>query len=94
MDLKNYLDNLPRGGVSSFAGALDISSVYLFQLAARQNKREPSPELCVRIEKATFGQVMRWDLRPTDWNRIWPELMTVPGAPAVPQEPAAAEQGA
>lgn len=94
MELKPYLDALPRGGVTAFAEALEISTVYLFQLAARQNKREPSPELCVRIEKATFGGVMRWDLRPTDWWRIWPELISVPGAPAIPKEPATAEQGA
>jgi DNA-binding transcriptional regulator YdaS (Cro superfamily) len=34
----------------------------------------PSPENCVVIERATGGLVTRKDLRPDDWERIWPEL--------------------
>lgn len=49
-------------------------------------------ELGAEIEART--DYRRWDLRPMDWWRIWPELVEAPGAPAVPQEPAAAEQGA
>lgn len=45
--------------------------------------RMPSPENCAAIEKATRGLVMRWDLRPHDWDRIWPELKKAKGAPAV-----------
>lgn len=45
--------------------------------------RIPSPENCVAIERATGGAVMRWDLRPDDWDRIWPELIGTEGAPAV-----------
>ena len=40
-------------------------------------------ERCVQIEHATSGAVRRWDLRPTDWHRIWPELIGQPGAPEV-----------
>jgi DNA-binding transcriptional regulator YdaS (Cro superfamily) len=36
--------------------------------------RVPSPENCVVIERATGGVVTRQDLRPADWERIWPEL--------------------
>lgn len=32
-------------------------------------------ERCVAIEKATKGMVTRKDLRPADWQMIWPELM-------------------
>ena len=32
------------------------------------------PVLCVLIERATGGQVTRKDLRPNDWQDIWPEL--------------------
>jgi DNA-binding transcriptional regulator YdaS (Cro superfamily) len=33
-------------------------------------------EHCVAIEKATGESVTRRDLRPDDWERIWPELVT------------------
>lgn len=45
--------------------------------------RIPSPENCVSIEQATGSAVRRWDLRPDDWHRIWPELIDTEGAPAV-----------
>jgi DNA-binding transcriptional regulator YdaS (Cro superfamily) len=38
--------------------------------------RPAAPELCVLIEKITNGAVTRRDLRPDDWHRIWPELVT------------------
>lgn len=84
MNLRTYLDSLPRGGTAKLADALGISSVYLHQLAARQGDREPKPELAVCIERATHGAVMRWDLRPDDWHRIWPELVGRKGAPKAP----------
>lgn len=71
--LRGYLDALPRGEMGKFAAELAISPVYLSQLASRQDGREPSPELCVRIEQATDGEVPRQLLRQ-DWPRIWPEL--------------------
>ena len=78
--LRNYLRGLPRGESASLAVRLGISMIYLHQLAARQPAgkagvpREPSPELCVRIEEETGGAVTRQALRPDDWPRIWPEL--------------------
>lgn len=45
--------------------------------------RIPGPENCVAIERATEGAVRRWDLRPDDWHRIWPELIGAEGAPEV-----------
>ena len=44
---------------------------------------------CAAIEAATGRAVMRWDLRPDDWHRIWPELVGAEGAPAVPEHHAA-----
>ncbi len=32
-------------------------------------------EHCASIEMATKGVVTRKDLRPKDWQRIWPELV-------------------
>ena len=85
--LRSYLDGLPRGEAAKLATRLGISSIYLLQLAARQKQavtrvaREPSPELCVRIEEETGGAVTRQDMRPADWHRIWPELRATPAAP-------------
>lgn len=73
MKLRNYLDGLRRGGIAALAAHLDISPVYLSQIAARQDGREPSPELALAIERATEGQVTRRDLRPDDHWLIWPE---------------------
>lgn len=81
--LDSYLSTLPRGQVAAFAGAIGISGVYLSQLRARQDGREPSPELCVRIEVLSGRCVMRWDLRPGDWHLIWPELIDRDLAPVV-----------
>jgi DNA-binding transcriptional regulator YdaS (Cro superfamily) len=36
--------------------------------------RKPGPEYCVAIERETGGKVTRKDLRPDDWQAIWPEL--------------------
>ena len=74
MDLKSYLDGRPRGELKELAAKLKLSAIYLSQLVARQNDREPSPALCVRIEQVTGGKVTRRDLRPDDWAAIWPEL--------------------
>jgi DNA-binding transcriptional regulator YdaS (Cro superfamily) len=84
MDLGEFLKSLPRGSGAAFADKLGISRIYLQQLGARQDGREPSPELCVSIERESLRQVRRWDLRPTDWHRIWPELIGTEGAPDVP----------
>lgn len=46
-------------------------------------------EHCTAIEQATDRAVMRWDLRPDDWSRIWPELIGTEGAPEL-AEPAKA----
>lgn len=54
--------------------------------------RKPSPENCVAIEQATSGAVRRWHLRPDDWHLIWPELVTVEGAPAITTADAANQE--
>lgn len=75
MELRDYIDKGERGATAALAASLGISVVYLLQLAARQNGRVPSAELCVRIEVETGGSVTRRDLRRDDWHRIWPELV-------------------
>lgn len=36
------------------------------------------PEHCSAIERFTDGAVTRRDLRPDDWQQIWPELASAP----------------
>ena len=74
MDLKTYIRTSERGTATKLAAKLGISMSYLSQLGGGQAPL--SPERCVDIEEATDGAVTRKDLRPTDWQRIWPELRT------------------
>ena len=86
MNLKLYLD-AERGRQRQLARAVDLPDAYIWQIA---NGRRPAPpELCVLVERATDREVRRWDLRPDDWHRIWPELIGAEGAPDVPEVRAA-----
>jgi DNA-binding transcriptional regulator YdaS (Cro superfamily) len=69
--------------MSRLAKELNLTPIYLSQLAARQGGREPSPALCVLIEAKTEKGVCRWNLRPDDWHQIWPELIGAEGAPEI-----------
>jgi DNA-binding transcriptional regulator YdaS (Cro superfamily) len=73
VQLRDYLDSLPPGGVVQFAASLDMSRVYLSQLAAKLDGREPSPHLAVKIWRLSGGKVTRQELR-ADWPELWPEL--------------------
>lgn len=60
--------------IAEFARQLDVSPDQLRQWVFGYAGRIPGPVSCVRIEKVTNGAVTRRDLRPDDWERIWPEL--------------------
>lgn len=83
MDLKTYIQSA-HGNGSTLALALEIPPSYLSQMAS--GNRSVTPERASKIELATAKAVMRWDLRPEDWYRIWPELIESKGAPKVPAE--------
>ena len=72
------------GGVSALAKALRVTSPAVVEW--RSGGRPVPIQRCVEIEQATAGAVRRWDLRPDDWHRIWPELVGADGAPPVPAE--------
>ncbi len=76
MDLKTYLSNGDRGLASQLAATLGVSASYLSQMV--NGSSAISAERAVDIEQATNGKVTRKDLRPDDWQKIWPEL--IPGA--------------
>lgn len=49
-----------------------------------------APSVCMQADLLSLGAVKRWETRPDDWHRIWPELIGAEGAPAAPE---AAAQG-
>ncbi len=60
------------GGLTKLAASIGQSP----QVVSNWRTRGVPIEHCVAIEVATEGAVTRRDLRPTDWPRIWPELVT------------------
>ena len=90
MDLNAYLKSAGSLSVQELRIAIGAKSdAQIRQWQHGYSDRAPSPENCVAIERATGTAVMRWDLRPDDWHRIWPELIDTEGAPSTP-EPAKA----
>ena len=74
--------NMTPNDRQALAERCGINEAYLYQVLS--GRREPSPELCVTIERESFGAIKRWDLRSGDWHRIWPELVRFKGAPSIP----------
>lgn len=74
-------------GQAALADAIGVKQQHVWNWLNRQGAKVP-PEHCASIERVT--NVKRWDLRPDDWYRIWPELVGTKGAPRVPAQPKAA----
>lgn len=60
------------------AVSIGVSPVLVSQWST--GPRVPPIERCVPIERATGGAVTRKDLRPDDWQKIWPELAQAPAS--------------
>ncbi len=60
------------GGLSALAASTEISPAFAWQI--KEGRRACPPATAVAVERATGGQVTRKDLRPDDWQDIWPEL--------------------
>lgn len=71
MKLNDYI-RLRRGVASELARELGVAPILISQWA-RGTRPIPIPR-CVAIERATKGAVTRRDLRPEDWQEVWPEL--------------------
>jgi len=83
MQLVEYL-SAERGRTARVAAATSLSTSFLSQIA---NGVRPCPADTVPALEAICGfAVRRWDLRPNDWHRIWPELIGTEGAPQVAAE--------
>ncbi len=69
----NLLEYLSDAGISQahFGELLGVTQGMVNHWC---NNLVPSPERCVAIEKATNGKVTRKNMRPDDWESIWPEL--------------------
>lgn len=73
------------GGQASLASRLGVKQQHVWNWLNRGGF--VPPEHCASIEQATSGAVTRRELRPDDWHRIWPELVT-------PEHPAPVKQAA
>lgn len=84
--------HLRRGQSAALADTLGYARPLISQWA--HGVRAVPVMAALDIERYTQGAVMRWDLRPTDWHLIWPELIGVAGAPSVPgpESPSAGEE--
>lgn len=66
------------------SAAIGVPQSFVAKMA--KGEKQVPVERCVSIERATNGAVTRSDLRPDDWQDIWPEL----AAPQPTTEPAQA----
>lgn len=60
------------GSQSALAAELGVTKAAVWQW--KDDGRKVPIEHCVAIERATGGAVTRRELRPDDWQQIWPEL--------------------
>lgn len=68
------------GGVGKLAAAIGVVQSAVSNWRVRGNI---PAEHCAGIEAATHGAVTRRDLRPDDWQKIWPELAASPAHQAL-----------
>lgn len=73
MHLADYL-SAERGRQAALCKQIGIHAPDVSRWA--QGARPVPIEHCAAIEAATCGAVSRRDLRPADWHRIWPDLVT------------------
>lgn len=71
MELNKYLSDSP-GTKAEFARTIGVSDALLYQWL--NGIRPIAPKHCPAIEAATGKKVTRQELRPDDWQEIWPEL--------------------
>lgn len=72
--------------VAHFGTHLALAKVLGYEdlrnVSAWANGLRPFPEKhCVTIERETGRSITRQDLRPDDWQAIWPELILAQSAP-------------
>jgi len=80
MKLIDYLS--AHGSQTELARAVGAQPQLVWQWS--KGIRPVPVERCVGIERATSGAVTRKDLRPDDWQAIWPEAASPDWQPAAP----------
>lgn len=75
MTLSDFFKTQGIGSQIKMSEALGIAAPYLSMYAT--GKRQVPVIVCVDIERYTGGKVSRRDLRPNDFQKIWPELVEV-----------------
>lgn len=91
MNFKDWV-NGQRGRSLAIAQALGVTPPVVSDWVT--GKKGVPLERCVQIERATHGEVTRKELRPDDWQNIWPELAQVPVSIAQAATENVAPQGA
>jgi len=91
MNFKDWV-NEQRGRSLAIAQALGVTPPVVSDWVT--GKKGVPLERCVQIERATNGEVTRRDLRPDDWQQIWPELAQAPDNIAQTATENVAAQGA
>lgn len=76
--LLSYLNGLPKDERARYIAACGTSEGYLRK--AISIGQQLGSALCVKLEANSLRAVTRKDLRPNDWQRIWPELVEAPPA--------------
>jgi DNA-binding transcriptional regulator YdaS (Cro superfamily) len=79
MDLKSFLALKSAAERDEFASRCETSRGHLQNVM--YGWRPCATDLAVSIERESEGSVRRWDLRPSDWDKHWPELIGAKGAP-------------
>lgn len=88
MELKELLKSLSDDERKALSTSCDHSLGHIKNVA--QGHKPCSAELAAALDYHShrlFGEhrtVKRWDLIPTKWWWIWPELIGVEGAPPIP----------
>jgi DNA-binding transcriptional regulator YdaS (Cro superfamily) len=73
MDFKQFFFSLSKQDRAEFAEQCCTSVGHLNNVSYRY--KPASPKLSTAIEALSDGAVTRKDMRPSDWQRIWPELI-------------------
>jgi DNA-binding transcriptional regulator YdaS (Cro superfamily) len=81
MKLSKYLSD--HGSQTKLARAIGAQPQLIWQWST--GVRRVPVERCNPIEQATNGAVTRQDLRPDDWQSIWPELAQQPATEHITQ---------
>lgn len=79
MNLRAYLSSRSGAERDQFAVRCGTTRGHLQNIM--YGIRPCATDLAVCIERESANEVRRWDLRPDDWFRHWPELVAIPGAP-------------